>query len=151
VWQVTLLELFKEYLIDSGVEADRIISITFTHGSDEVMSVADVLKEVRGKIVKGMMNYVFLDEIQMVESWEKAVLTIFEEGYSDLYISGSNSKMFFSNLSTLISGRAAEVGCFLYRTGSCFSPAGYSIYLGFVQEVLSPQIVQKNRRFWYFG
>ena len=137
----TLLELFKEYLIDSGVEADRIISMTFTHGSDEVMSAADLLNEVRGKIVKGKMNYVFLDEIQMVRSWEKAVLTIFEEGGSDVYISGSYSKMFSSNLSTLLSGRAVEVEIFplsyrefLFFTGlgdSADSLSGYMRVGGF--------------------
>jgi len=108
----TLLELFKEYLIDSGVTEDCIISMTLTHGSEEKITSADVLKEVRGKAVKGKMNYVFLDEVQMAESWEKAVLTILEEGGSDVYITGSNSEIFSSKLSTLLSGRAVEVEMF---------------------------------------
>jgi predicted AAA+ superfamily ATPase len=108
----SLLESFKQRLMDSGIAEDRIISMTFTHSSEKELTDADILREVRGKIVKGGMNYVFLDEVQMVTSWEKAVLTIFEEGDSDIYITGSNSEMFSSNLSTLLSGRAVVVEMF---------------------------------------
>ena len=118
----TLMDLFKEYLIDSGVTEDCIISMTLTHGSEERITAADVLKEVHEKKVEGKMNYVFLDEIQMAESWEKAVLTIFEEGGSDVYISGSNSEVFSSKLSSLLSGREVEIELF---------PLSYKEFLSF--------------------
>ena len=132
----TLLELFKEYLIDSGVTEDCIISMVLTHGSEEKITAADILKEVRGKAVKGKMNYVLLDEVQMAESWEKAVLTILEEGGSDVYITGSNSEMFSSKLSSLLSGRAVEVEMFplsykefLFFTGQDDSADSLSEYM----------------------
>ncbi|MCL1811394.1 MAG: ATP-binding protein [Methanomassiliicoccaceae archaeon] len=121
----TLLELFKEYLIGSGVPEDRIITMTLTHGSEEEITAADILNEVRGKRADGEMNYVFLDEIQMARSWEKAVLTIFEEGGSDVYITGSNSEMFSSKLSSLLSGRAAVVEMF---------PFSYKEFLLFTEQ-----------------
>jgi len=108
----TLMELFKEYLISSGVAKNRIVSMTFTHASEGKLTASDILEEIRGKMVDGKMNYVFLDEVQMVGSWEKAVLTLFEEGNCDVYITGSNSQMFSSNLSTLLTGRATEVEMF---------------------------------------
>lgn len=120
-----LLDLFKEYLIDSGVPEDRIISMTFSHGSEEEITAADVLEEVRGKMIKGKKNYVFLDEVQMVKGWEKAVLTLFEEGSSDVYITGSNSQMFSSKLSTLLSGRETEVEMF---------PFSYREFLSFTEQ-----------------
>jgi len=107
-----LLDLFKEYLIAEGISEDRIISMTFTHGSEEEVTAADVLANVRSRTIKGKKNYVFLDEVQMVSSWEKAVLTLFEEDGCDVYITGSNSEMFSSKLSTLLSGRSAEIEMF---------------------------------------
>jgi len=107
-----LMDLFKEHLIISGVSEDRIISRTFTHIPEESITAADLLNEIRNKMVKGQTNYVLMDEVQMVESWEKAVLTLFEEDGCDIYLTGSNSKMFSSNLSTLLSGRAVEVEMF---------------------------------------
>jgi len=99
--------------------------MTLTHGSEERITAADILREVHGKKVKDKTNYVFLDEVQMAESWEKAVLTILEEGGSDVYITGSNSEMFSSKLSSLLSGRAAVVEMF---------PLSYKEFLLFTEQ-----------------
>ena len=121
----TLLDLFKEYLIGSGVPEDRIISMTFSHSMEEEITAADILSEVHEKRAEGERNYVFLDEVQVAKSWEKAVLTIFEEGGSDVYITGSNSEMFSSKLSSLLSGRVAEVEMF---------PFSYKEFLVFTEQ-----------------
>jgi uncharacterized protein len=53
-------------------------------------------------------KYLFVDEIQEIESWEKAITSLFSEGDFDLYITGSNAHLLSSEISTLISGRYIE-------------------------------------------
>lgn len=59
--------------------------------------------------VEGMHNYILIDEVQEIEAWEKSVRSYRVEEDTDIIITGSNSKMLSSELSTLIGGRYQEV------------------------------------------
>ena len=53
--------------------------------------------------------YLLLDEIQLVQGWEKAVNSLFAEGQADIYLTGSNAGLLSSEISTLLSGRYVEI------------------------------------------
>lgn len=122
----TLLLLFAEYLKGQGVPEDHIISLNLE--SLEHVDLLDYMnlyrylkKQLAGK--KGM--YLFLDEIQAVDNWEKVVNSLFEEGLADIYVTGSNAKMLSSEISTLLSGRYVEITVF---------PLSFKEYLDFLPE-----------------
>ena len=106
----TLLEIFQEYLLKTGVERSQIISINFENSDYEELQDRKKLYEyIKQKLVKGKKTYVFLDEIQNVKDFEKTVDSLFINKDVDLYITGSNAYLFSSELATLLTGRYIEI------------------------------------------
>ena len=105
----TLLLMFQEYLLNNGVKKNNIIYINFESAMyDEIKNYKDLYKYIKEKISKGKY-YLLLDEIQNVESWEKAINSFKVDFNMDIYITGSNAYLLSSELSTLLSGRYLEV------------------------------------------
>ena len=117
----TLLEMYRDHLISSGVNENNIISMNFTHLPFSGMSAEDVINKVKER--KGKV-YVLFDEVQMMGSWDKVILSIFENFDSDICITGSNSVMFSSRLSTLLSGRAVTIEMFSFSYTEFLQYAG---------------------------
>ena len=106
----TLFELYKEYLLESGVEENQIISINFEDADFEYLCNYKTLYDyVKSKMVANKMNYIFLDEIQHVEEFERAVDSLFIKKNADVYITGSNAFFMSSELATLLTGRYVEL------------------------------------------
>lgn len=106
----TLLELFQEYLKENGVEESQIISINFENADYEELQDRKKLYEyLKSKLIKGKKNYIFLDEIQKVNEFEKTVDSLFINKDVDLYITGSNAWLLSSELATLLTGRYIEI------------------------------------------
>ncbi|MDR3205582.1 MAG: ATP-binding protein [Candidatus Methanoplasma sp.] len=105
----TLLEMYKDHLASSGVDPENIISMNFAHAPFTEMTADDVKSEARKRTGR---IYILLDEVQMLESWDKMALDLFENVDCDICITGSNSVMFSSKLSTLLSGRAVTIEMF---------------------------------------
>ncbi|HRZ80329.1 MAG TPA: ATP-binding protein [bacterium] len=106
----TLLELFKEYLLENGVENDRIISINFEDMNFSNLDDAQKLHDfVDSRLKKNAKNYVFLDEIQKVADFQKAVDSLYIKKNVDIYITGSNAHLLSGELATLLSGRYVEI------------------------------------------
>lgn len=106
----TLLELFREYLLENGVENDRIISINFEDMNFSNLDDAQKLHDfVDSRLKKNAKNYVFLDEIQKVADFQKAVDSLYIKKNVDIYITGSNAHLLSGELATLLSGRYVEV------------------------------------------
>lgn len=106
----TLFDLFREQLIESGVEEEQIISLNFEDVEYESLCEYKALYEyVKSKMIKGKMNYIFLDEIQHVVQYEKAVDSLFIQKNADVYITGSNAYFMSGELATLLSGRYVEL------------------------------------------
>ena len=106
----TLLELFQEYLKESGVEEKQIISINFENADYEELQDRKRLHEyLKSKLVKNKKTYIFLDEIQNVKEFEKTVDSLFINKDVDLYITGSNAYLLSSELATLLTGRYIEI------------------------------------------
>ena len=106
----TLMSQFIEKLKADGVPDDRIFLINFEMAEYQYLNDKDVLnKWILDNIPKEGQCYVFLDEIQNVKDWEMSVSALQIIPNCDVYITGSNSKMLSSELSTHISGRYIEV------------------------------------------
>ena len=106
----TLFEIYKDYLLKNGVEKIQIISINFEDMDYEELSDYKKLYEyIKSKIIEDKKNYIFLDEIQNVDKFEKVVDSLFIKENIDLYITGSNAYFMSSELATLLSGRYIEL------------------------------------------
>ncbi|MBO5478235.1 MAG: ATP-binding protein [Clostridia bacterium] len=106
----TLLELFQKYLKENGVEEKQIITINFENPDFKDLKTSDALYDyIKSKIIKGKMNYIFLDEVQNVDKFEIAVDGLYINKNVDLYITGSNAYLLSSELATLLTGRYVEI------------------------------------------
>ena len=106
----TLLELFQDYLKENGVEEEQIVSINFENADYEELQDRKKLHEyIKSKLVKNKKTYIFLDEIQNVNEFERTVDSLFINKDVDLYITGSNAYLLSSELATLLTGRYIEI------------------------------------------
>lgn len=106
----TLLELYQDYLKSSGVTDDQIISINFEELEyEELLDYKALYNYVKERLHKSKTTYVFLDEIQQVENFQKAVDSLYIKKNVDVYITGSNAYLLSGELATLLSGRYVEI------------------------------------------
>ena len=106
----TLFELYKKYLLDNGVEESQIISMNFEEPKYlKLGNWENLYNDIEAQLLKDKMNYIFLDEIQNIEGFERAVDGLFIKKNVDLYITGSNSYMLSGELATYLTGRYMQV------------------------------------------
>ena len=108
----TLLQLFKQDLLESGTAAEHIIDINFElMAFDHIREYRQFYQLIRDMIPKTGKCYLLLDEVQQVANWEKAVnsLSVETDIDVDIYVTGSNAHMLSSDISTLLSGRYVEI------------------------------------------
>ncbi len=105
----TLFELFIDYLKQTGVKDDHIISINLESPEYDFKDYKELYDYVNEKIKDNDMYYVFLDEVQVVEKFEKAVDGLYIKKNVDEYITGSNAYLLSGELATLLSGRYIEI------------------------------------------
>jgi predicted AAA+ superfamily ATPase len=105
-----LLKLYRDYLNKQGVPASSVIYINLEDFQYNDIDSAKKLHDfISGKLVKKGITYIFIDEVQLVPSWEKAVNSLRLNRKNDIYLTGSNAYLLSSNLSTLLSGRYVEI------------------------------------------
>ena len=105
----TLLKMFKDFLLNNGINEKDIIYINFESALyDDIKNYKDLYKCVTDQITNNKV-YLLLDEVQNVESWEKAINSFKVDCDVDIYITGSNAYLLSSELSTLLSGRYIEI------------------------------------------
>lgn len=106
----TLLDLYKEYLKKSGVEDGQIVAVNFEDLDNEALQDYKALYAyLSDRLCSGKMTYIFLDEIQKVEGFEKVADSLYIKENVDLYMTGSNSWLLSGELATLLSGRYIEI------------------------------------------
>ena len=106
----TLLEMFQDELKTTEKEQGVVISINFEDMANRNLLTAETLYgHLEKLIVKEKMNYIFLDEIQMVADFERVTNSLFIKKNVDLYITGSNAYFLSSELATLLTGRYIEI------------------------------------------
>ena len=106
----TLLEQFQQCLLNDGVDSSQIISINFEDADyEKLLDRRKLYDYIKTRLVKGKKTYVFLDEIQNANEFEKTVDSLFINKDVDLYITGSNAYLLSSELATLLTGRYIEI------------------------------------------
>ena len=105
----TLFELFINYLKETGVKDDQIIKINLEDADYNFESYKELYDYVNKKIDSKKNYYVFLDEVQNVPKFQKAVDSLYIKKNVDVYITGSNAYMLSGELATLLSGRYIEI------------------------------------------
>ena len=106
----TILEMLRDDLIAGGVAADRVIFLRYTSEDfDDGMTDRDMYKDIRSRMIGEGRYYLLLDEVQEIEGWEKAVNSLLENADTDIYVTGSNSKLMSSEISTYLTGRYVSI------------------------------------------
>lgn len=106
----TLFLIYQSYLRKNGVKDEQIKHINFEDLEyEDLTNYRPLYKYLIEKISPTQMNYIFLDEIQNVEGFEKVVDSIFLKDNCDIYLTGSNAYMLSGELATLLTGRYVEL------------------------------------------
>lgn len=106
----TLLQLYKNYLLSIGVQEDQIISINLEDLKyNFITDYMGLYNYINDNLNNNKKNYIFIDEVQLIDNFQKAVDSLYLNKNIDIYITGSNAKLLSSELSTLLSGRYIEV------------------------------------------
>lgn len=102
----TILKMIiKKIKKEKNVDDEQILNYRFDSMEYEDMTTKELYLELKSKIIQSKKTYLFLDEIQEIEGWEKVVNTLASDFDVDIYITGSNSRMMSSEISTYLTGR----------------------------------------------
>ena len=102
----TILKMIMEKLqTERGISADQIVFMRFDSMEYEDMTAKQMFEAVKAKLSENKKTYFFLDEVQEIEGWEKVVNSLASDYDVDLYVTGSNSRMMSSEISTYLTGR----------------------------------------------
>jgi predicted AAA+ superfamily ATPase len=120
----SLMQLFARALEEQGVPPERIVQMNFESARClDILTYRDLVNRVQAETQDKGHYYLLFDEIQLVESWEKAVNAFRVDMDADIFLTGSNAYLLSSQLATLLSGRYVEVKVF---------PLSFSEFVEFV-------------------
>lgn len=106
----TLLQQYQSYLKDNGIADEQIISLNFEELENEsLLDYRALYNYIKEKLNKDKPTYIFLDEVQNVPCFEKAIDSLYVKKNTDIYITGSNSYLLSGELATLLTGRYVEI------------------------------------------
>ncbi|MDD3251372.1 MAG: ATP-binding protein [Lachnospiraceae bacterium] len=106
----TILEMLANELVSSGIAEDHIISMRYTSENfEDGMTSKEMYQGIKEKIKDTDRYYLLLDEVQEIEGWEKAVNSLLEDANTDIYVTGSNSKLMSGEISTYLTGRYISI------------------------------------------
>ena len=106
----TLLQQYRDVLLSEGVSPDQIIFINFEELEyEDLQDYHKLYSYITERLCPDRYTYIFLDEIQKVESFEKVVDSLYVKELTDIYVTGSNAYMLSGELATLLSGRYVEI------------------------------------------
>ncbi len=104
-----LLDTIKDELIEKGVDEKHIIYMNFEDlDFDYIVDAADLNKEIKSRMNDDRKYYIFLDEIQHIDQFEKALASFRATLNVSLFVTGSNSALLSGELATLLTGRTVE-------------------------------------------
>lgn len=101
----TILKMIMSKLWECGIPESRIVSYCFDSMEFEDMTAKQIYSELKSRVSPEGKTYFFLDEMQEIKGWEKVVNSLSSDYDVDLYITGSNSRMMSSEISTYLTGR----------------------------------------------
>ena len=126
----TILIMLIEELKKRSVPSERILSYRFDSMKYDGLTAKALYEMLLAAIVHGQKTYIFLDEIQEITGWEKVVNSLMQEEDVDIYVTGSNSRMMSSEISTYLTGRYVSFEVF---------PLSFAEYLTFKRQYAEVQ------------
>lgn len=127
----TILRLLQKQLTENGVAPEQILTMNFeSFAYADFKTAKSLYQYVNDKIERGRKYYLLLDEIQEVAQWEKAINSFLVDFEVDIYLTGSNSHLLSSELSTFLAGRYVQIPVFTLS---------YKEYLDFKKEYFPEQ------------
>ncbi len=106
----TILDMLRDDLLKTGIAADHIISMRYTSEDfDDGMTDKDMYNGIKERMTGEGRYYLLLDEVQEIAGWEKAVNSLLENADTDIYVTGSNSKLMSGEISTYLTGRYISI------------------------------------------
>lgn len=105
----TLFDIYINYLKEQGIKDNQIIHINLEDADYDFKDYKELYNYIKSKIDSKNNYYVFLDEVQNVKEFQKAVDSLYIKKNIDVYITGSNAYLLSGELATLLSGRYIEI------------------------------------------
>ena len=114
----TILKMIMEKLeTERSIPEDRIVSYRYDSMEYEDMTAKQMYDQLKERLSPDGKTYLFLDEVQEIKGWEKVVNSLSSDFDVDLYITGSNSRMMSSEISTYLTGRYISFRIFTLSFG----------------------------------
>lgn len=143
-----LRNLFVDYLLQDGVKADHVIYANLEDFENKPLRNPDTLyAHIKSKLHSADMNYIILDEIQLVEGFEDILNGLLNMGNTDIYVTGSNARFLSKDIITEFRGRGDEVNMHPLSFKEFMTVYDGSYEKGFDEFMLFgslPQILQRN-------
>ena len=109
----TIFEMIRQELLEKGIPEDHIIMKKYTEMDiTDTITAKQMYDELVSRVEDDKRYYFLLDEIQEIKGWEKAVNSLLEGMNADIYVTGSNSKLMSSEISTYLTGRYISIPVF---------------------------------------
>ncbi|MDR0486292.1 MAG: ATP-binding protein [Elusimicrobiota bacterium] len=105
----TLLKQFADFLYESGVKKEQVIYLNLDDIGLEFLDYKQLHQYISDRLFKEGISYIFLDEVQNIAEFQKAVNSLFLKDNVDIYITGSNAHLLSGEFSTLLTGRFVEI------------------------------------------
>lgn len=109
----TIFEMIRQELLERGIPEDHIVMKKYTEMDiPDTITAKQMYDELVSRVEDDKRYYFLLDEIQEIKGWEKAVNSLLEGMNADIYVTGSNSKLMSSEISTYLTGRYISISVF---------------------------------------
>lgn len=106
----TILQMVQDELVKRGVATKNIVSRKYNEMDfDDTFTAKEMYADLKAAVTGKGRCYLFLDELQEVDGWEKVVNSLLESEDVDIYVTGSNSKLMSSEISTYLTGRYVSI------------------------------------------
>lgn len=146
----SLLRMFREKLLEEGVSESQVLELNFEDlDNEQYLDYKVLYAYVKKHLVKGWMNYLFFDEIQMVDNFQKVIDSLFLLDDVDIYVTGSNAYLLSGEIATLLTGRYVEIKLFPfsfreYLTAQLDDINLERAYRRYIEDGSFPYILQIN-------
>ena len=146
-----LFELFKQSLLENGVNEEHIIQVDLEDRRNKHLREPDrLLDHIDGHITDNDMYYILLDEIQLVPEFENALNSYLKIKNTDVYVTGSNSRMLSSDVKTEFRGRGYEIRVHPLSFSEFLKAGQYTNELSALQDYMiyggMPQVVSFSKK-----
>ena len=132
----TILEMLHKELISKGIDESNIICKRYTSFEiDDCYTAKDMYNDIKKEMINDNKYYLLLDEVQEIDGWEKAINSLLEDTNADIYVTGSNSKLMSSEISTYLTGRYVLIPVY---------PLSFKEYLDFFREDVFADMISKK-------